>query len=81
MIVELYFKIEVVHHIPPPPLEVSKRFFSGYLDSLIGIAQNSICDPVKGTGIILMVQSLDLLLRRLDLSPNDMDGCVKLNTD
>jgi hypothetical protein len=43
---------EVVHHKPAPPIEVSRRFLSSYVDSLLCIKQYPYADPTKGKVVV-----------------------------
>lgn len=76
----------MVHDKIPPPMDVSRRFLCSYLDSLIAITQDTICDPAKGMATI----SYELLVRRPQGAPAAMPpakwnpppvGWVKLNSD
>lgn len=77
---------ELVHNKIPAPMDASRQYLCSYLESLIAIAQNSNCDPVKGKAVI----SYDPAVNR----PHEISrivppakwlpppvGWVKLNTD
>lgn len=70
-------------------MDLSKRFLTSYLDTLIGIAQNSLCDPIKGKGPVVAdygVVQLRTANQSVSSAVNHMkwispsDGWVKLNT-
>ena len=53
-----HIRNEIVHNKAPPPMEVSRRFLTSYLDSIIGLKTELCDDPCKGKSIITYHQTV-----------------------
>ena len=80
---------EITHDKPAPPVEASRRFLSGYIDSILCIKQHPKADILKGKMVISRAQSRMEELRparEACTSPPETwqkptDGWAKLNVD
>ncbi|XBI67645.1 hypothetical protein VPH35_046956 [Triticum aestivum] len=77
-----HIRNKIVHNKAPPPMKVSRRFLTSYLDSLIGIKSNLAADPSKGKSLMSYGAIRPLMDKSADpkwAAPSS--GFVKLNTD
>lgn len=82
-----FVRNELVHHKKPPPIEVSKRFLTSYVDSLVGIQNNPEASLTKGKHVVDTIVPKRIVQREVQAPPVPLHwsrpatGWTKLNID